>query len=287
MSKLQTIVVTGANGQVGQQLLKALQGQYSEVIALVRQPADLPATEVVTNWVNSLQAQHVIARADAIVHLAGTLNPENGDYNSANLHSTEVLLSALTPKTQRVIFLSYVGASRDSGNAYLATKAIAERRLKASGVPLTIFRCAHIIGSPEQPGATAKNLLSRNGKSISVLGSGQQVVTPIYLGDVVTAIVLALEHPHDGTFDLVGPGRFSMDGLVSLLNRNGGAFPRNHSLKVKHLPDRLARLLPWVVRGLPAALVDVMLRDSAGEPKRAVETFGLELTPLQQVWATA
>ena len=52
-----------------------------------------------------------------------------------------------------------------------------------------------------------------------------------------------------------------------------------------HLPPPIAKLLPWVVRDLPSALVDVMLADSVGDPQPAVREFDLKLTPLRQAWA--
>lgn len=57
-------------------------------------------------------------------------------------------------QTRQLVFLSYVGASEASANSYLATNARAERILKETGVPVTVFRCTHIIGSPENPGPT-------------------------------------------------------------------------------------------------------------------------------------
>lgn len=280
MTQLGTVVVTGANGQVGQRLLSALQGKCHMVIALVRQPVELPATEVIADWMNSPKAKVAIAHADAIVHLAGTLKPKQGDYISANIKPTEVLVSALTNQTKRLVFLSYIGASKQSSNGYLATKAKAEHLLQTSGVPLTVFRCTHIIGTPNQPGAMAENLLSQNGKAVTVLGSGNQKLTPVYIDDVVSAIIAALHQEHNGMFDLTGPESLSVDELVHLLNHAD-------QMKVHHLPSMIAKLLPWVMRDFPAALVDVMLTDSAGDPQRVVEAFDLKLTPLKQVWIPA
>ncbi len=278
--ELKTVVVTGANGQVGKQLLAALQGQCQASIALVRNSIELPATEVISDWRNSFKAREAISKADAIVHLAGTLKPSRGDYISANIKTTEAIVSALSnPQTQRVIFLSYVGASEISSNAYLSAKARSESILRSSGCPCTIFRCTHIIGSPENPGLTAVNLLSRNGKAVTVLGSGQQQVAPIYLNDVVSAIIAALHQRHNGIFDLAGTECLSMDDLVKLLNSN-------NTIKINHLPPLIARFLSRFARDLPSALVEVMLADSVGNSQRAVERFNLTLTPLRQIWTT-
>ncbi|NJN89831.1 MAG: NAD-dependent epimerase/dehydratase family protein [Leptolyngbyaceae cyanobacterium SL_5_14] len=276
--ELGTVVITGASGQVGQALLSSLQGKCKSLIALVRNPAKLPANEIIVDWLNSPKVQEAIAQADFVVHLAGGLKPDRGDYMSANVKTTEIISSALS-KTQvkRVVFLSYVGASQSSPNAYLSTKAQAESVLQANGLPLTIFRCTHIIGSPAKPGPTAENLLSKNSKAVTVLGSGHQKVAPVYIEDVVSAIIAALCQEQDGVFDLAGAECLSMDDLVKLLNRK-------ETIKVNHLPPLIAKLLPWVVQDLPAALVDVMLSDSLADPKPVIEAFDLRLTPLREVW---
>jgi NADH dehydrogenase len=275
--ELGTVVITGASGQVGQALLSTLQGKCRSSIALVRKPAHLLANEMIVDWLNSPKAQDAIAQADAVVHLAGNLRPDRGDYTSANIKPTEVIVSALNQsQVKRVVFLSYVGASKNSPNAYLSTKAQAESILQASGVPLTIFRCTHIIGSPAKPGPTAENLLSKNGKAVTVLGSGRQKVAPVYIEDVVSAIIAALCQKQDGVFDLAGTECLSMDDLVNLLNKK--------TVKVNHLPPPIAKLLPWVVQDLPAALIDIMLADSLADSKSVVEAFDLKLTPLREVW---
>ncbi|MBF2079237.1 MAG: NAD-dependent epimerase/dehydratase family protein [Synechococcales cyanobacterium T60_A2020_003] len=82
--KLGTVVVTGANGQVGHTLLPVLQEQW-DVIALVRSPVSLPVMEVIPDWIHSSSTQGAIAQADAVVHLAGSLKPKKGDYVGANV----------------------------------------------------------------------------------------------------------------------------------------------------------------------------------------------------------
>lgn len=274
-----TIVITGANGQVGQHLLLTLQGRCDLVVALVRAAADLPADRVITNWMHEPEAHAVLSAADAIVHLAGSLQPKGGNYRQANLETTARVISALNPEhTKRVVFLSYVGASEQDTNAYLATKAKAEQALQASGIPVSVFRCTHIIGAPKHPGPMAAHLLSKQGMPVTVLGTGQQRVAPIYINDVVRAIATALDQEYDGCFELAGPECLAIDDLVRLLNGN-------ESVHIRHIPPRLARMLPWVVRDLPAALVDVMLRDSLGNSGPALNALGIQLTSLRQVWS--
>src|SRR5262245_42472884 len=261
-------------------LLSVLQGK-ARTVALVRRPADLPASEVITDWTRSPTARQVISRAGSIVHLAGNLKPEHGDYKAANETTTEALCSALPHGTSaRIIFLSFVGASETSSNAYLSSKARAERALRQAAPHVVVFRCTHIIGSPDRPGPTALSLLRRAAPKVTILGSGRQAVAPVFLGDVVSAIITALERGADGTFDLPGPESMTLVDYVKLLNRD-------QRVPIRHVPAPLARLLPFVVRDLPRALVDVMLGDCVGDPTQVRREFGLMLTSVRQVWSPA
>lgn len=178
---LDTVVVTGASGQVGRALLSALQGK-TKTIALVRKHVDLPASEVVSDWMQSASARQAISRAGSIVHLAGNLRPAHGDYEAANEATTKMLCSALPQGTAaRIVFLSFVGASETASNAYLSTKARAERALHDAAAHVAVFRCTHVIGSPAHPGPTALSLLRGAAAKATVLGSGRQMVAPSFL----------------------------------------------------------------------------------------------------------
>ncbi|MCC6929434.1 MAG: hypothetical protein IT359_10630 [Gemmatimonadaceae bacterium] len=261
-------------------ILSALRGK-ARTIALVRKRADLPASEIVADWMRSPNARQMISRAGSIVHLAGNLKPERGDYQAANEATTEVLCSALRNGTSaRVIFLSFVGASEVSSNAYLASKARAERALRQAASHVTVFRCTHIIGSPDRPGPTALTMLRRDAASVTILGSGQQVLAPVLRDDVVSAIIAALERGADGTFDLPGPESMTLDDLVRLLNNDP-------SVPIRHVPAPMARLLPIFSRNLPRALVDIMLADCVGDPSQVRGALDIELASLRRVWGRA
>ena len=180
-------------------------------------------------------------------------------------------------RTRSLVFLSYVGASEQSGNRYLATKARAERLLQETGVPVTVFRCTHIVGPPSSPGPTAASLLAKGKNSVTVLGNGRQRVAPVYLRDVVAAIEAAIISGQAGTFDLQGPEEMTLDDLVRRLN--GSA-----KVSIAHVPAVVARVLRFVGPKLPGPLIDVMLSDCRSEHPTAHSVFGLSLTSLDRVW---
>lgn len=273
--------MTGANGQVGRALLRALSVRNTPTVALVRRPADLPADRVIVGAFDAPEAAAVLRGADCVVHLAGTLRPRPGEYyETANALAAESVAGALRgSRVSRVLFLSYVGARAGDENAYLRTKAAAERALVESGVPVVTFRCAHVIGPPAEPGPTAAALLARPGRSVVVLGDGRQRVAPVVRDDVVGALVAAMHGGKPGVYPLTGPDEMSLDDLVRLLNRD----PR---VGIWHVPVWLARRLGTLVPAMPGPLVDVMLRDSVGDHSAAVAEFGLSLTSLHDAWST-
>ncbi|HOS99783.1 MAG TPA: NAD-dependent epimerase/dehydratase family protein [Acidobacteriota bacterium] len=274
-----SVVVTGANGQVGGRLLAELVQRGIMPTALVRKAFVVEGCRSIANWLVVDAARDVIRTAEAVVHLAGALNPPDHDYMKANVLPADRLIQALEGGRARlVVFLSYLGASETAANPYLQTKARAEQLIRDTRIPLAVFRCAHIIGPPEAPGPTASALLAGPTERVTVLGSGRQRVAPVFIGDVVNAILAALESGESGIFDLQGPEEMAMDDLVRLLNRN-------ERVPIRHIPAILAQLLQYVGPKLPGGLIDIMLRDSRSEKATAAPALGLRLNSLRQVWS--
>lgn len=258
------IAITGAGGQVGTALQRRLVAFPNEVRPLGR--SDDPA--------------EAFRDATAVVHLAGTLRPKPPNtYRKANLRTVERTVAALEGSSvERVVFLSYVGADPGSSNAYLRTKAEAEKLLHHSGRDSVVFRCTHIFGPPEQPGPTVSALLARDSHSTAwVFGSGAQRVAPVHRDDVTDAIVAALDpRTSHGRFDLPGPDEMTMDDFVRVLNSEGA--------KLRHLPALLARTLGRALPHLTPELVDIMLADSRGDQIRAVRAFELDRRRLEDIY---
>src|SRR5262245_38423016 len=277
----ESAVITGATGQVGRATIDAFVRRGIRPTALVRGSEQLAGCTTITDWLVSDLATAAIENATIIVHLAGNLNPPDHDYERANILPTQRVARAVRPaRTRCLVFLSYVGASEQSANRYLETKARAERLLRETGAPVTVFRCTHIIGPPSRPGPTAANLLATGKKSVTVLGNGKQRVAPVYLGDVVAALAGAIDSVQGGTFDLQGPQEMSLDDLVRLLNEPA-------RVAITHVPAVIARLLRFVGPKLPGPLIDVMLSDSRSDHPTAYSVFGLSLTSLDRLWSRA
>ena len=275
-----TIVITGANGMVGRALLKKLQQTSAWTAALLRSAVELPAKQVMVGPFDSPSSAELIRKADYVVHLAGTLFPlDRNSYQAANVETTQSIVGALKEgRAKRTLFLSHVGADEGSKNVYLRTKAMAENLLRRTGKEVVVFRCTHIIGSSESPGPLAQSMLAKPGRKVGILGKGNQMVAPLYLGDVVKALIVALKEGKPGIYELAGPDKMTMNDLARLLNRNP-------EVRLSHLPQWMAQALGFLMPGLlPRPFVEVILQDSVGDPSRAAYTFGLRLTSLRTIW---
>src|SRR5262245_51915356 len=236
------VAVTGASGHVGGVPSRRLAEFPTEVRAVGRRD-DLA---------------DAVRDADAVVHLAGTLQPLKGNtYEQANVETVRKTVEALAGSSvKRIVFLSYVGADPVSPNEYLRTKGDAESLVAGGGRDAVIIRSTFIYGPPDDPGPSTAPFIAHAGKAVSVIGSGTQRYAPVFVGDVADVLIRAALDPSAamGTFALAGPDVLSVDEFVQVVN--GGP------VKERHLQGRLARMLAHVVPTLTPALVEVMGTDS-------------------------
>lgn len=259
------VAVTGASGQVGTLLQRRL-GQLSNEVRPLGRDGDLATA---------------VGDADAVVHLAGTLQPRKPNtYRAANLDTVLATAAALAgSQAQRVVFLSFLTARLDASNSYLRYKAEAEEALRSCGIPAVIFRCDHIYGPPTEPGPTASAFLAKSGR-VTLLGSGTQQLAPLYRDDVVEAILHAALDPETptGTLEFAGPDTMTAEEFARLLN--------SEPIRVRRTPVVLARLLGRVMPALTPELVDVMLANTVPTEDVAATArlFGVELRRPSDVW---
>jgi len=247
-----TLAITGADGHVGRHLQHRLAGFPNPVRPLSQED----------DWRTG------VADAEAVIHLAGTLQPRRPNtYEVANVGTVRRLTETLSDSAvQRVVLLSYAGADPDSANAYLRTKGEAEELIRRTGIPAVILRATFIYGDPDDIGPS---FASYQGKTVSVLGDGTQKLAPLhvdYLTEILVAAALDPEAPV-GTFEVGGPDIVTIDQFVQQINRD--------EVRIRHLSPTMARLLARIVPSLTPALVDVLLADSlpAGDPTETAARF--------------
>ena len=143
------IVVTGANGSVGKNLLAhASERDDFDVVAVVRSEraaATLPARSRVELRVVAADDVDDLARtlvgASSLVHLSGILiESRTASYEQANVTATENAVEACRRAGVRhVVLISALGADGRASNRYRRSKGEGERVVEGSGLDATII----------------------------------------------------------------------------------------------------------------------------------------------------
>jgi len=218
------ILVTGASGGFGKQLIAALveRGKVNIRVLEHRSPVEFPHCERASGELgdsDSLTA--ATSGIDIVVHLAGlTHSPNREDYFKVNAEGTKNLITACKRnKISRLVYMS-TGAAHPQGGAYSESKLSAERWVKESGLPWTILRPREVYGTGGREGISQLIRWVQRLPVIPVIGDGGYAMSPVYIDDVVSATVGAVFKTDaiENTFDLAGPEDMTFVTLIDRLS---------------------------------------------------------------------
>ena len=287
------VLVTGANGSLGRALIEHITAAGVAVRALVRSEraaatlrvlAQTPELSIV-EWSDAAGLARACADCDAAVHLVGVLKETpNQRYQEAHEGTARALATAALRGTlRRIVYLSIIGASADSKNACLASKARAESILLAAPLATTVLRFPMVLGG-DDPASAALRGRARAGVVPMVRG-GASLEQPIDVRDVVAAIAAALAKPElaGRVLDVAGPESLSRRDLVCRCAALAGNAPRLVSIPLG-LVRGFAALLERFTANPPitTAMLDVLEHDDSVDPKLASDALGITLTPLDE-----
>jgi len=139
------VLLTGATGMLGQELLPRLQDAGNEVRATSREPpGDAAADEwAALDLASGTGVETAIDGVDVVVHAA---SDARGDSEDVDVRGTERLLdAAATAGVSNFVYVSIVGIE-DVPYSYYQHKLAAEDRIQRSAVPATIVRATQFHG---------------------------------------------------------------------------------------------------------------------------------------------
>ncbi|MGI9326052.1 MAG: SDR family oxidoreductase [Pseudomonadales bacterium] len=288
------VLLTGANGHLGQRLVRAL-GKRMLVRALVRSErakaqveqaaADTPVEIRVGRYDDPSVLADALTDCEYAVHLVGIIKESRSNsFHQAHVATTAALVQAATAQgLKRLVYLSIVGADRDHANPALASKATAESLLLEAPVPATIFRVPMVLGE----GDYASAALAARGRSKRALTlRAASLEQPIYAGDVVRAVVQSLldSRTENRLLELPGPEQLSRAALIE----RAGAVLNNHPA-VTSLPVSLGLLAAGLLEKVSAnppitrAMLGVLDHDDTADGGAAAAYLDFSLVPLNEM----
>jgi uncharacterized protein YbjT (DUF2867 family) len=220
---MSTVLVTGASGFVGSQVVPALIDAGHRVVALVRSPSSgevvlgrlsaerRAAVELRTGDVTraaSLPA--AVAGVDAVVHLVAIPRDHRGgaDLRLINTEGTRAVVVAMQAAgVRRLVHMGAMGVQDDPSLHYASSKAKAESIVQDSGLDWTILKPSLQFGPGDGFFNIIANLVRMSPGVVPVPGDGRARFQPIHVADVarVVAASLADDATVGGAFELGGP----------------------------------------------------------------------------------
>jgi NADH dehydrogenase len=285
------VLVTGAAGFIGSRLVRRLLEAGRPVRALVRDAANAEAlngAEVVEGDVTKPETLGAaVAGADAVVHLVAILQGKPEDFARVIGDGTRnVVEAARDAGVRRVVYQSALGLNERSRETipYFRGKWAAEQAVTGSGLEYVIVRPSFVF-SGDGGAFPMFARLARRAPLTPIVGSGKQRIQPVWIDDMVEVLARAVDEPGaaNRTFELAGPDVLDWNEFWDRLKQALGV--RRPSV---HVPMRLMRLQAPLLELLPKPPVTrnelLMLEggDNTGDAGPAVETFGVELTPLDE-----
>ncbi|HKH63251.1 MAG TPA: SDR family oxidoreductase [Flavitalea sp.] len=224
------VLVTGANGLLGQQLINLLLQKNHEVIATskgssrLQSSSDNNLTYQDLDITDGLAVQKVITgfRPDVIIHAAAMTQVDECELNkidcyNVNVTATRFLIEAAKEINTKLIYISTdfifdgsAGPYREEDepkplNYYGSTKLSAETEVMESGLQWAVARTVLVIGNAF---GTRSNIISwvkdklSKGEKIKVVND--QFRTPTFTEDLAKGIVLMLEKNATGIYHISG-----------------------------------------------------------------------------------
>ncbi len=255
------ILITGANGFIGQHLLRELIAHSSSGLYCLTRSRDglLPelqqweAQRKITILEGDLRDSDTVMHAgqsmDIVIHLAASVSSNDMRANyDVNVQGAENLVKACREHhVQRIIFASSFAAMLSEKDNYGTTKAQAEEVFIRSELGVTMLRLAMVYGAGGKGFMKMVQNVTAIPGIIPLIGNGKYRRQPVYVGDVVSALRYCLEHPETKgkRYYLCGPEALQYREILSVI-----AGQMNVRKMMVPIPAFLWKAVGWILERL-------------------------------------
>lgn len=298
------VTVFGGSGFIGRYAVRKLAKQGWRVRVAVRRPneamflrtaGDVGQVETIqANIRDDASTERAIAGSDAVVNLVGILFPSGKQtFDAVQRDGAErIARFCAAHGIERLVHISAIGASAESGVAYQRTKAEAEAAVLRHVPTATILRPSLVFGLEDEFFNRFAGM-ARLSPVLPLIG-GDTRFQPVYVGDVAEAVVGALDSAaaRGQVFELGGPEVVTMREIFDLVmeetGRNRFVLPvpgwlARIQAAIFELPNRLFGMAPLLTRD-QVAMLDV--DNVVAEDAKTLDDLGVKGTTLESILPT-
>lgn len=249
---MRKIVITGAAGLVGQNLVARLKRRPGlALVAIDKHAANVRLFREVHPEVPIIEADLAVAGAwaesfagaDAVLINHAQIGGLNGeDYERNNVGATEnVLDAAAAHGVPYFVGISSSVVNSKADDFYTRSKTAQEALYRASPIPHVVLRPTLMFGWFDRKHLGWLRRFMDRTPVFPVPDRGAFIRQPLYVGDFAAVIIAAMERRVTGVYDISGLEQVSYDGLIGTIHAI--VKPR---ARIVHIPYRLFWLLLWL-----------------------------------------
>lgn len=252
---MRTIGVTGSNGFIGSHVVEELKKRSYQVFGFDRRSGGDTDTFFMGDIRDTGSVDEFVRNCDGVINLAGLLGTAEAVDDPLPAAQTNIFgglnfLNAIRKYNKPGVQIA-VG-NHFENNTYSITKTTIERFAlmyqKEHGVRVAVVRGLNAYGPGQHHKPIRKitpNFVTRalRGEPIKIYGDGEQVMDMIYVKDLASILVSALEMA-ESTQDLgsiieAGTGRrTTVNKIAEVINQEAGLLTKNVQSPPEHVPMR-------------------------------------------------
>lgn len=279
-------LVTGATGFVGRNLVAQLLAHGYRIRCLIPEhklnalPWETLPEIVVGHVLDEEALFRAVTGVYAVIHLENAQwwgRPR--DLERVELAGTRNLVAAArAARVGRIITVSHLGAAPAAAYVLHRVKGLVEEAIRSSGLAYTIIRSGIVFGEDDAFVNHIALMLRANPIVFVMPGRGEVVLHPIYVGDLVQALINALEREDtvDTLVEIGGPEYITLEDMIRTVMRVSG------------MPRVIVPMPPYILRWssglysriLPRSLVtpqwlDILATNRTAPLSNAYQYFGI------------
>ncbi len=249
---MQRIIITGAAGLVGQNLVARLQANTEfSIVGIDKHPQNTALLRKMQPGIEVIEAdlaepgdwEKHFAGADAVVINQAQIGGLNRDeYVANNVTATQRILDAVARhNVPYIVQMSSSAVNSRAEDLYTETKRAQELLLDACSIPHIVLRPTLMFGWFDRKHLGWLRRLMDRTPLFPVPGDGRYLRQPLYAGDMVSIIAACLDQRLTGTYDISGLELIEFGTLIRLIRDIAQARAR-----IVNIPYPLFWALLWL-----------------------------------------